>query len=199
MTTSDTAAVEQAKQQLRQALKARRQQLPADVRARAGRAAARRVVQNITFSDGNRVALFWPLGSEIDTSPLRLALHHLGAHVLLPRTHARGVPLSFHRWQPTTALVESRFGVMEPPATLPALDPDIVIVPLLGFDGCGRRIGYGAGHYDCTLAAWHRRGHFPRSIGLAFEAQCVDEVPSLAHDMPLDMIITEQRVWRRTA
>lgn len=199
MSAAQATAVEDAKQQLRLELKARRRGLNDEFRAQASREAARQVVRSLRFHDDTKIALFWPLGTEIDTGPLRLSLHNLGAMVLLPRTHARATPLTFHRWRPNIALEKSSFGVMEPPASQPVQDPDIVVVPLLGFDSSGHRIGYGAGHYDCTLADLHRRGHFPRTVGLAFEVQCVDEVPSLDHDMPLDMIITEERAWHRPA
>ena len=70
-------------------------------------------------------------------------------------------------------------------------DLDLVLVPGVAFDGAGRRLGRGAGHYDATLAALGPRG---RAVGLAFEAQLLAEVPCEAHDAHLDALVTEARV-----
>ena len=72
--------------------------------------------------------------------------------------------------------------------------PDIVLVPLAAFDRTGHRIGYGAGHYDRTLAQLHKSKGFA-AIGLAFAAQEVEAVPALQHDVPLDYVLTETELF----
>jgi 5-formyltetrahydrofolate cyclo-ligase len=78
------------------------------------------------------------------------------------------------------------------PADLaPVVEPDIIIMPLLGFDARGTRLGYGGGYYDRTLAAMSKTA---RLVGLAFAGQEVAEIPREGHDIPLDVIVTEAGV-----
>jgi 5-formyltetrahydrofolate cyclo-ligase len=100
-----------------------------------------------------------------------------------------GQALRFREWSPGCAMVEGEFG-----ARIPAegawVEPEVVIVPLVGFDARGYRLGYGGGFYDRTLAAL--RASAPRlAVGFAFAVQEVEEVPTDATDAALDMIVTE--------
>lgn len=140
------------------------------------------------------VAGYQPMGSEIDPVPLLARFAATGAQIVLPRTAPKGsgLPLSFHLWSPGQSLVKSEFGVVEPRPEAAQLTPDLVIVPLLAFDGLGHRMGYGQGHYDRTLEAL--RARYPLvAIGLAFDAQKVASVPREDHDQPLDGILTQTR------
>lgn len=132
------------------------------------------------------VAGFWPLSGEIDIRPLLLALAGRGHPVALPITPAVGNPLTFARWRPGDPLVRERFGTVRPEGE--PLVPDLLLVPLLAFDGQCRRLGYGGGFYDRTLAALPG----PTAIGCAFAAQRVDCVAAEAHDMRLDAVATER-------
>ena len=132
------------------------------------------------------VAGFWPLPGEIDIRPLLLALAGRGHRVVLPITPSRGDPLAFARWRPGDVLVPERFGTFRPIGE--PLVPDLLLVPLLAFDGQCRRLGYGGGFYDRTLAALPSR----IAIGCAFAAQRVDCVTAEAHDIRLDAIATER-------
>jgi 5-formyltetrahydrofolate cyclo-ligase len=87
------------------------------------------------------------------------------------------------------------------PAGGTAVVPDALIVPLLGFDAACQRIGYGAGHYDCTIAALRAAGRNPACIGIAFAAQYSDTpIPAGPHDIALDCVVTEERLyWPQTA
>jgi 5-formyltetrahydrofolate cyclo-ligase len=85
-------------------------------------------------------------------------------------------------------------GIPEPSPAAAELTPDILLVPLAAFDRLGHRIGYGAGHYDFTLA--HLRKAKPiTAIGLAFAAQQIEAVPALAHDVALDYVLTEAQAF----
>lgn len=159
----------------------------------AGTAAAEHLPQS--YLDRFKVvAGYQPIGSEIDPSALLARFAAAGAQIVLPRTAPKGsgLPLSFHLWSPGQSLVKSAFGVAEPSPEAVQLDPDLVIVPMLAFDGHGHRMGYGQGHYDRTLEAL--RARYPLvAIGLAFEAQRVASVPREDHDQPLDGILTQTR------
>ncbi len=134
------------------------------------------------------VAGFWPLPGEIDIRPLLRALHGRGHALALPRTPPRGAPLSFHLWSPGEALLPGRFGTAHPAGA--AVIPAVLLVPLLAFDGAGRRLGYGGGYYDRTLAALPGA----LAIGCAYAAQQVDCVPAGPHDIPLAAVVTERGV-----
>ncbi len=137
---------------------------------------------------GLAVSGVWPLPGELDLRPLLSALHARNQVVLLPETTPRGHPLMFRRWTPDTPLVAGRFGTSHPDSE--ALDPELLLVPLLAFDDRLMRLGYGGGYYDRTLAA------LPgcRAIGFAYARQQVAAIPCGAFDVPLDAIVTEAGV-----
>jgi 5-formyltetrahydrofolate cyclo-ligase len=137
---------------------------------------------------GAAVAGFWPLPGELDLRPLLLALAGRGHAILLPETTPRGERLRFRRWRPGTVLVPGRWGTAHPDG--PEAEPDFLLVPLLAWDGAGRRLGYGGGFYDRTLAALPGRFR----LGCAFACQRVDEVAAGPHDALLDAIATEEGV-----
>ncbi len=155
-----------------------------------GEALCRHVLASVLPRDGATVSGFWPLGAEIDIRPLLQALHARGHPVLLPVTPRRGLPLSFRRWSPGTALIEEKFGTRCPPPDAPEGRPDVMFVPLLAFDRTGRRLGYGGGFYDRTLATLPHA----TAIGCAFAAQELDEVPAGEYDRRLHAVATERGV-----
>lgn len=134
------------------------------------------------------LAGYLPIGTEIDPVPV-MARFAARLPVCVPVVAAPGTPLAFRGWRPGCALVRGRFGVAVP-ADGAALSPDLLIVPLLAFDRAGRRLGYGGGYYDRTLAALRARGPVI-AVGLAFAAQEVPEVPHGSLDAPLDGVVTE--------
>ncbi|MBK9082193.1 MAG: 5-formyltetrahydrofolate cyclo-ligase [Rhizobiales bacterium] len=143
---------------------------------------------------GARTAsVFLPIRDEPDTRPLIAALVGAGVRVGLPVVVGRGEPLIFRAWAPGERLVAAPFGLSEPAADAPTIEPDLLFVPLAAFDRAGQRIGYGGGFYDRTLAALRARGRVT-AVGVAFTVQQVDFVPALATDEKLDMVATETGV-----
>ena len=142
---------------------------------------------------GTVVAGYHPFRSEIDPRPLMRHLAAAGARIALPTTPPRGSAfgLVFRLLRGEDVLAPSAFGVHEPPEDAPLVEPDLVLTPLLAFDRSGARLGYGAGHYDRTLAPLASRPGF-RAIGLAFAAQEVERLPAEPHDHPLHGILTER-------
>ena len=151
-----------------------------------GERLAAHVLAGRTFAPDTVIAGFWPLPGEIDIRSLLHALVERGHSVVLPVTPPRGHPLTFGRWRPGDVLVAERFGTFRPIGD--AMVPDTLLVPLLAFDAAGRRLGYGGGYYDRTLAALPGRN----AIGCAFAAQQVDCVIAEPHDIRLDLIATER-------
>ncbi len=139
---------------------------------------------------GATVSGYWPMGDEIDIRPLLSALHERGHTVLLPVTPRRGNPLSFRVWTPGAAMLAERFGTHCPTPDAPAGVPDVLLVPLVAFDRAGRRLGYGGGFYDRTLAALPHA----TAIGCAYAAQELDEVPAGEYDRRLSAIATERGI-----
>lgn len=163
--------------------------------AGAARRAAGHVLAEIAGMRGlRRVSAYLPIGSELDTGPLMRALHGLGFELAVPVMEGRGMPLRFRAWWPGIALACGPFGVHYPPEG-EWVDPDLILAPLLAFDAGCRRLGYGGGFYDRTLAA--RRAEGPvTAIGFGYAAQQVDEVPHDELDAPLDAVVTEAGVVR---
>ncbi len=139
------------------------------------------------------VALFSAMKGEPDTAPLLGALAAARVPTALPVAGAPATPLAFRLWRPGDPLRPGRFGTREPAPGAPAVDPDVLFVPLAAFDRRGHRIGYGKGYYDRTLQNLRARKPV-RAIGVAFSVQEVLFVGNEAHDEPLDLVVTERDV-----
>ena len=181
-----------SKADLRAAALAARDALSDAQRAAAGEALARRGLP-FEIKSGAVVAGYSPIRGEIDPAPLMRKLASEGARLALPVITARGKSLIFRTWNPRDRLLPGPLGILEPSPAAAEIHPDIVLVPLAAFDRAGHRIGYGAGHYDRTLAQLHKSKGFA-AIGLAFSGQEVAAVPALQHDVALDYVLTETQL-----
>lgn len=173
---------------LRRLALARRDALDPVIRREASERTARHVLDVLAASPITVVSGFLPIRSEIDPRPAMTALAARGHRLALPCVTPDG--LVFRLWRPDDPLRKAGFGLLEPEADAPAVDPVIMLVPLAAFDRRGHRIGYGAGHYDRAIGRLSASGT-PLTIGLAFAAQEVDAVPDEPHDRPLDAVVTE--------
>ena len=138
------------------------------------------------------VAAYWPIKEEIDVRPVLNRLASCSAIAALPVMMGQMQPLSFRLWSPADTLVSAAFGICEPDPASPEAVPDIVIVPLLGFDDAGNRIGYGGGYYDRTLKSL-RRDRDVEAVGVAYDEQEYEKIPVGAGDARLDMVLTDRR------
>ncbi|MEP9375800.1 5-formyltetrahydrofolate cyclo-ligase [Aquabacter sp. CN5-332] len=181
----------QEKARLRGEALARRAAMGTAARVAASAAAAQHAPVLLENVSGRVVSLFAPFRDEIDTAPLAALLWDAGAQVALPVVIARDLPLLFRIWRPGDVLEPvGAYRIPTPLPSSPQLVPQDLIVPLAAFDRRGYRIGYGAGHYDRTLALL--RAQVPvRAFGYAFACQEVDEVPVEPHDERVDGMITE--------
>ncbi len=147
---------------------------------------------------GSIVAGYWPLKDEIDVRPILYNVASEGVATALPVMNDSKTPQSFRRWFPGDELINSAFGVQEPHPRRTDAIPDLIIVPLLGFDALGNRIGYGGGYYDRTLQSLRACGNV-HAVGVGYEEQECTKIPTHPLDEPLDLILTDKRVLIPTA
>jgi 5-formyltetrahydrofolate cyclo-ligase len=189
---TSSVRVEDSKAALRLEAIALRDALPADARKAAAEAIAARKFP-LAITPSTIVSGFMPLKSEINPLPLLQKLAEAGARLALPAIAGRGKPLIMRAWEIGAPLDRGQWGIREPKADAPEVEPGILLVPLLAFDRAGYRLGYGAGYYDMTI---HRlRGLKPvTAVGIAFAAQEVPKIPTTPRDERLDLVLTEREV-----
>lgn len=164
-----------------------------EAHASVDQSGAQRLLLNVLNGTDGPVSFFWPIRTEIDTRPV-MEVVSATRRVCLPATSGRAA-LTFREWRPDAPMIEDGFGVPVPADGNPVV-PAVLVVPLLACDPHGHRLGYGAGHYDRTLAELRPKGAVT-AIGFAFEAQRLAEpLPIEATDEPLDMLVTEAGVSR---
>jgi 5-formyltetrahydrofolate cyclo-ligase len=181
-----------AKEGLRKQLAALRRALPAEARAARARAVCARIVSHASFARARVVLAYWPLRFEVDPRAVVERAWALGKVVALTRIAPGTSELVLRRYTQGDLLHESAFMVMEPAADAPEIgfdEVDLALVPGLGFDGGGQRLGYGKGYYDRLLPRLTRA----TSVGLAFEVSLLPEIPSASHDAPVHHVVTERR------
>ena len=170
------------------------------------RSAAERAIRTTlerlgVFRRGAHVALYLPIPGEVDLRPCLEVARRCGAHIYVPRIASRrNRRMLFAPWRAGAALRANAFGILEPGHAgdaRPVVGLDVVVLPLVGFDAQGNRLGMGAGYYDRALRrrldarrAWRR----PRLVGVAFACQELPVIPASPWDVPLDLVITERRV-----
>ena len=143
------------------------------------------------LAEAKVVAGYVGYGGEVDPLPLLLQAIDRGIATVLPRVIARDAPMTFHHWLPGDPLERGPLGVHQPVGGA-ALAPDLILAPLLGFDGALNRIGQGAGFYDRAFAT------LPDAVrvGLAWSVQQVPSIPADAWDVPLHAVATERGLVR---
>jgi 5-formyltetrahydrofolate cyclo-ligase len=183
--------IEHAKAALRLKAHATRAAIYDSVRSGAARAAADHFFSGISLKPGEIVAGYWRIKDEMDCQPILVRLMDTMQPVCLPVVLGDDQPLELRLWEQGTPLYEAGFGTLAPAELAPQVEPDVIVMPLLGYDARGTRLGYGGGYYDRTLARLSKK---PRLVGLAFAAQEIGEIPREAHDIPLDSVVTEKGV-----
>jgi 5-formyltetrahydrofolate cyclo-ligase len=193
---TDPTELFKLKTEARAQAKLRRAEAAASAGLAAAEAVSERVAALLTgFPKTTSVAGYWPVGTELDVRHTLSHLDLIGFGCALPVVVAKGEPLTFRIWTPQTPMERSGLGILAPAATVPVVDPDVLLVPLLAFDRAGYRLGYGAGFYDRTLERL-RRSKNVTAIGIGFAGQEVDSVPRDQYDQPLDWLVTERFVLK---
>jgi len=189
---------------LRRRLRAARAALSPVEQRRHARSLARSLGKRTDFLRARRVGAYWSTNGELDPFPLLRLAHTRRKRCFLPVLRRRPYrKLWFLEYRPGDPLASNRFGIPEPRLRnqrirLPwALD--LLLVPLVGFDARCNRLGMGGGYYDRTLAYLRRRRRWrrPRLISIAHECQRVEALTPNPWDVPVDMIVTEARIYSR--
>ncbi len=188
------------KSALRRQLKAARNAVDPQARRQAARAAARLALRAGILLRARRIGFYLPQHGEFDVRPLMNQALWMGRTACLPVLPARGRVMRFGRLLDGVRMAPNRYGIPEPVDGRPlrARQLDLLLMPLVGFDLAGRRLGMGGGYYDATLAFMRHRRHWrkPRLVGVAYECQRVETLPDDPWDMPLDAVLTEKRLYR---
>jgi len=150
---------------------------------------------------GRAIAVYWPIRGEPDLRGWCARAADRGARLALPVVQARNSPLLFCRWRPGERLVPGALKIPVP-AACDALEPAVILSPLVGYDRQRHRLGNGGGYYDRTLAALAGR---PLTIGVGYERCALRSIYPQSFDVPMDYIVTESSVdpapgeadWRR--
>jgi 5-formyltetrahydrofolate cyclo-ligase len=187
---------------LRRRLRELRRSIPTFERLAAERAIRLELRRLGLWRRGRRIAAYVAMPGEVD---LTLALAEglrRGSHIYVPRiTSRRAASLAFVPLTGHGVLRRNAFGILEPAGAgrLPVRFLDVVLVPLVGFDARGHRLGMGAGYYDRALwhrSARHRGWRRPLLVGIAHSIQQVAGLELQPWDVPLDLVVTERGVLR---
>jgi 5-formyltetrahydrofolate cyclo-ligase len=176
----------------REELIQRRMALSVETQQALGARAIARLIEAVNLDDHPVLGFCWPMRGEFDVRGL--AKRHLaqGGEVAIPVVVERSAPIEFWRWQPGVAMTKGIWDIPIPKDRVVVM-PDAVLVPLVGFDPAGFRLGYGGGYFDRTLAAARPR---PRAIGLGYEDSLLQTIFPQRHDIAMDLIVTDECIRR---
>ncbi|MBE3093329.1 MAG: 5-formyltetrahydrofolate cyclo-ligase [Actinobacteria bacterium] len=183
------------KRDIRKRIQNKRNSLPIRDRKKRSKIIAEKFFDTAYYNNSNNILIFYPFRSEIDvTIIIRQALENK-KNIILPRIHDQELKL-FYVDNLKKQLERGAYGIMEPiiglcrPAKIS--DIDLVVVPGISFDKNLNRLGYGGGYYDKLLL------HIPegvKKIALCFDIQVVDSIPISEHDIKVDILITDTKIY----
>ena len=174
------------------------------LQARQGVPAAQRAAWSASINDwldaglgplrGDVVlGLCWPFKAEFDARHFAARIRRCGVQTALPVVRGAGLGLAFRAWSPGTAMERGAYGIPYPRASA-VLRPDLLLMPPVGIDAQGFRLGYGGGYFDRTLAAQHPR---PLCVAVGFEISRIPSIQPQAHDIGMDALVTERGLHMR--
>ncbi len=187
--------------ELRRQLRAKRRAVPEAQRAAAARRIAEHLLACPELAGPGRIATFLPSDGEVDPNAALPQLRSRGWEPHLPVV-GEDSSMTFAPWVPDDTLAPNRYGIPEPSdhraPRRTAADLDVILVPCVGLDTRGNRLGFGVGFYDRALGTVPSARR-PLLVGVAFELSIVDELVPDPWDVPVDVVVTERRVVRTGA
>ncbi len=174
-------------------LLAARERLDADTRESFRRRIDEHLWRSFPGLAAATLAFCWPIRGEYDARGLAQRLRERGAVTVLPVVVGPGQPLVFRVYHPGVALAAGPLGIPYPSGS-PEVVPTAMLLPMIGWDEAGYRLGYGGGFFDRTLAHFEKK---PVAIGIAYEAGKLETIRPQSWDVPMDWVVTERGVYRR--
>ncbi len=178
------------KQELRTTLKQRRAAIPPEQRRQMDAAIVQAIAESAAFRHASALLLYAPTRDEVNLLPLVRLARERGIPVAFPRCDTVSTTMQFYLLEPSARLTAGAYGIPEPPADAPLCVPDahaLCLLPALGFDLSGGRIGYGKGYYDRYLANFAGV-----RMGACYSALMLKRLPVEPHDLPVSMVATER-------
>ena len=166
-----------------------RREMPLDAHQQANETIEKELLKRLPTSCHQLIGCYWPFRREFNCVPYMREILRTGGRVALPVVIGRGQPLVFRCWTESAAMERGVWNIPHP-ASGESVFPSALVIPLVGFDDAGYRLGYGAGYYDMTIASLAVR---PRCIAVGFEYSRLPTIYPQPHDRPMDVIITEAR------
>ncbi|RLP27057.1 5-formyltetrahydrofolate cyclo-ligase [Mesorhizobium sp. YM1C-6-2] len=159
---------------------------PEERQIRSGRIASMLDLTIGKFS-GRIVGTYWPFRGEPDLRNWGIRVIERGGRIALPVVIRKGWPLEYRIWTPGDPLERGVWNILVP-SRGPAVQPDVMIAPVVGFDEAHYRLGYGGGFFDRTLAAMPRK---PLTIGVGYAQTRIPTIYPQSHDIPMDVVVTD--------
>ncbi len=181
----DIADVASWRAEERARLLAARAAIPLDARRVEDDRITAALLAGFTALRGVAIGFYWPMKGEFDPRVAVLRLREQGARGALPVVVRKAAPLEYREWWPGVETTPGVFGLPVPQS--PIVVPDVGLMPPVGFDALGYRLGYGGGYFDRTLAALSPK---PLKIGVARAASRIDTIHPQPHDIAMDFVVT---------
>jgi 5-formyltetrahydrofolate cyclo-ligase len=179
---------------LRKLLIHRRDMLAEPDRARKSDEIWKRLAEVQAFQMAEQALFYISHGSEVDTTFMRRLAREMGLTVCAPRSRPGDHHMQFHILPEDEPFSSGPYGILQPADDLPLADlskPSVVIVPGVGFDRHGNRLGFGEGYYDRWLAG---DGKGLPTVALAYNEQIVEAIPVKIHDIPVQFVVTDKEI-----
>jgi 5,10-methenyltetrahydrofolate synthetase len=187
----DSMNIKQWRKQQREQLLAVRTHVSREQRRAWTHTMTERIVNFFPLHLWQVTGFYWPFQGEFDPRFVIKKLRALSLVVALPEVVQKNAPLQFRQWWLGAPMVKGVYDLPVPENT-PIVVPTVLLIPPVGFDEEGYRLGYGGGYFDRTLATMQTQ---PVKIGVAFELNRIPTIYPQPHDIPMDFIVTEKGVY----
>lgn len=185
------------KKDIRKEYQERRNNLSAEYRAKSSRSIEKKFLKTDYYINSENILIYFPFRSEVNTTRIIKKALEDRKKIILPRVYNNKLKLFFVT-NPSEQLEKGSYNIMEPITVLcrPAKtsDIDVAIVPGISFDRDLNRLGYGGGYYDRLFKNIPER---VKKIALCFDVQVSEKIPVSRHDIRVDMLITESKIYRK--
>jgi 5-formyltetrahydrofolate cyclo-ligase len=168
----------------------RRRTIDVDGRKRCATVLSENLLSAIDLHAFAVLGFYWPIRGELDLRGIARRHIEAGGAAALPAVVAKNEPVEFWLWE-LGAAMQRGFWNIPVPLERRCVTPDVLLIPLVGYDAAGYRLGYGGGFYDRTLAALKPR---PLCIGVGYNDAELETIHPQPHDIPMSLIVTERRV-----